>query len=253
MDLFRDKVVLVTGGSSGIGRATAVAFAREGAKVIIGSRREPESQETVRIIQALGSEGLFVKTDVTSEADVSALVQTTVEFFGRLDCACNSAGAPQFPSAFTDLSEEEYDQIMDVNVKGVWLSMKYEIAAMLHTGGKGSIVNVSSAVGVTAYPQAPVYTASKHAVIGLTKAAALEYAKSGIRVNAVAPGVIDTEMAAQFAKKEPTFKDYVKSSLPIGRIGTPKDVASAVQWLCSDGASYVTGHTMLIDGGMTVQ
>jgi len=253
MDLFRDKVVIVTGGSSGIGRATAVAFAREGAKVVVASRRAPESQETVRIIEALGSEGLFVKTDVTDEADVSALVQTTVEFFGKLDCACNSAGIAQYPSTFTDLGEDEFDQIMDVNVKGVWLSMKYEIAAMQHTGGKGSIVNISSVLGVVAYPGSPVYTASKHAVIGLTKAAALEYAKAGIRINAVAPGVIDTEMAAAFAKKDPDFKKFAQSAHPIGRIGTTKDVASAVLWLCSDSAAFVTGHTMFIDGGMTAR
>src|SRR4029450_2178233 len=170
MDQFRDKVVIVTGGSSGIGRATAVAFAREGAKVVVASRREAESQETVRVIEALGSEGLFVKTDVTDEADVSALVQTTGEFFGKLDCACNCAGVTQFPSAFTDLGEEEYNQIMNVNVKGVWLSMKYEIAAMQHTGGKGSIVNISSALGVVAYAGSPLYTASKNRGVGVPKA-----------------------------------------------------------------------------------
>jgi NAD(P)-dependent dehydrogenase (short-subunit alcohol dehydrogenase family) len=252
MGAFKDKVVLITGASSGIGRATALAFGREGARVVVASRRTAEGQETARLVDAAGGEGLFVKTDVASEADVYALVQTTIEAFGRLDCAFNNAGVLQNTGSFTDCTMEEFDRVMGINVKGLWLCMKQEIAAMLHSGG-GAIVNMSSVVGEVAFPGAPVYTASKHAVIGLTKAAALEYAKSGIRVNAVAPAVIATDMTGQLAQKDPKFNFWVLATHPIGRAGKPEEVSGAVLWLCSENASFVTGHTLIIDGGYSAQ
>jgi NAD(P)-dependent dehydrogenase (short-subunit alcohol dehydrogenase family) len=209
-------------------------------------------EETVRLIQTQGGEGLFVATDVSKAAQVKALVERTVQKFGRLDFAFNNAGLEQEPTPFTEQDEETYDRVMDINVEGVWLRMKYEIPAMLKTGG-GAIVNTSSALGVIAFAGVEVYTASKHAVIGLTKSAAMEYSKQGVRVNAVLPAVIDTGMFQRFVGDKPEFRAHMVAMHPIGRIGTSEEVADAAIWLSSSKSSFVTGHSLLVDGGFTAQ
>jgi NAD(P)-dependent dehydrogenase (short-subunit alcohol dehydrogenase family) len=240
------KVAIITGGSSGIGRAAAVALAKQGVKIAIAARRAKEGEETVRLVKEAGSEGIFVKTDVAKENDVRSLVEKTVKQYNRLDYAFNNAGIEEMTTPLVDQTSEVFDQIMNVNVKGVWLSMKYEIPEMIRTGG-GAIVNTSSGAGVVGYPQQPIYIASKHAVLGLTKSAALEYAKSGIRINAIAPGVTETEMVERVDKQ---LIEHLKSITPIGRIGDPQEIANAVVWLLSDKASFVLGHTLLVDGGV---
>jgi NAD(P)-dependent dehydrogenase (short-subunit alcohol dehydrogenase family) len=240
------RVAIVTGGSSGIGRAAAVALAKQGVKIAIAARRAKEGEETVRLVKEAGSEGIFVKTDVANENDVRSLVEKTVKQYNRLDYAFNNAGIEEMTTPLVDQTSEVFDQIMNVNVKGVWLSMKYEIPEMIRTGG-GAIVNTSSGAGVIGYPQQPIYIASKHAVLGLTKSAALEYAKSGIRINAIAPGVTETEMVERVDKQ---LIEHLKSITPIGRIGDPQEIANAVVWLLSDKASFVLGHTLLVDGGV---
>jgi len=251
MRQFAGRVVLVTGGNAGIGRATAAEFARQGAQVVVSGRREKEGRAVVAEIEASGGEAIFIKTDVSKESDVKAMIERTLAKFGRLDCAFNNAGIEQALTPLPDQTEETYDQIMDINVKGVWLSLKHEIPAMLKTGG-GAVVNNASIAGLLGFATAPVYVASKHAVVGLTKAVALEYAKQNVRVNAVAPGAIETRMFHDFATA-PEVKQMLESAHPIGRIGQPQEVASAVLWLCSAGASFVTGQIVPIDGGYTAQ
>ena len=243
------KVAIVTGGNSGIGRATAIALAREGAKVTVAARRASEGEETVRLIKEAGSEGIFVKTDVANEDDVRSLVENTIKTYGRLDYAFNNAGIEEIMTPFLDQTTEKFDQIMNTNVRGVWLSMKYEIPQMIKSGG-GAIVNNSSVAGIMGFPQMAIYIASKHAVLGLTKSAALEYAKSGIRINAIAPGGVETEMANRVNENNPQFLDYLTSMHPIGRIADPEEIANAVVWLLSEKASFVLGHTLLVDGGV---
>ena len=243
------KVAIVTGGSSGIGRATAVALAKQGVKVTVAARRPKEGEETVRLVKEAGSEGIFVKTDVANEDDVKSLVEKTVKNYNRLDYAFNNAAIPETPTSLIEQTSNVFDQIMNVNVKGVWFCMKYEIPEMIRTGG-GAIVNTSSGAGVTGIPQQPIYSASKHAVLGMTKSAALEYAKSGIRINAIAPGLVETEMLKRVSEDNKQFIESLKSITPIGRIGDPQEIADAVVWLLSDKASFVLGHTLLVDGGI---
>lgn len=246
------KVAIVTGGSSGIGKATAIAFAREGAKVVVASRREKEGQETVKQVQSAGSEGFFIKTDVSKETDVSAMVEKTIATYGHLDYAFNNAGIEQIPTPLVEQTEETFDQVMDINVKGVWLCMKHQIPQMLVSGG-GAIVNMSSIAGIIGFPGVPIYIASKHAVLGLTKAIALEYAKEGIRINAVCPGVIETDLFNRGVANNPEVGERLIAMHPIGRVGTPEEIAEAVVWLCSDKASFVTGQSLPLDGGYVAQ
>jgi NAD(P)-dependent dehydrogenase (short-subunit alcohol dehydrogenase family) len=250
--ILQDKVALVTGGTSGIGRATAIAYAQQQAKVVVVGRRIDEGKETVRLIKEAGGEAIFVQADVTKEADVEAMVDKAVGVFGRLDIAFNNAGTVGENPSLIEQTEAEYDRIMNANVKGVWLSMKYEIAQMLKQGS-GSIVNTASGAGVVGVPSQTLYTASKHAVVGLTKAAALQYAKAGIRINVVAPAVIETDMFEAVTGGQDEVKAYITGLHPIGRIGTPLEVANAVLFLSSDLASFITGETLMVDGGYVAQ
>ncbi|MCH7744572.1 MAG: SDR family oxidoreductase [Chloroflexi bacterium] len=244
---FEGKVAVVTGGNSGIGRATAIKFAQEGAKVVIAARRVPEGEETVEMIRKAGGDAIFVKTDVTQAAEVEAMVNKTIQTYGRLDCAFNNAGGGR-GGLTHELTEDDWDFTINVNLKGVWLCMKYEIIEMLKQGG-GSIVNDSSAAGLFGFVYSPIYSASKHGVIGLTKSAALQYAKEGIRINAVCPGVVLTPMVEQAIANIPGIEDWFLSGEPIGRFGTSEEIAEATVWLCSDAASFVTGVAMPVDGG----
>src|SRR5213595_362269 len=245
------RVVLITGGNAGIGRAAAIEFAKQGAKVVVSGRRERAGEEVVAEITASGGEAIFIRADVSKEPDVKAMIERTLATFGRLDCAFNNAGIEQALTPLPDQTEDTYDQIMDINVKGVWLSLKHEIPAMLQNGG-GAIVNNSSVAGLIGFATAPIYAASKHAVAGLTKSVALEYAKQNVRVNAVAPGAIETRMFRDFATA-PEVRQMLESAHPIGRIGRPEEIASTVIWLCSNDASFVTGQIFPIDGGYTAQ
>jgi NAD(P)-dependent dehydrogenase (short-subunit alcohol dehydrogenase family) len=252
MKEFDGKVALVTGGGSGIGRATAIAFAREGAKVVIGNRNVQRGEETVSMIRDAGGIASFKRTDVLVAADIEALVDYAVKTYDRLDIAFNNAGIEGDPRPLAEQTEANFDAVMAINVKGVWLSMKYEILRMLEQAG-GAIVNCSSVAGVIGFPGIGIYAASKHAVIGLTKVAALEYSAQGIRINAVNPAVIDTEMVDRLADGMNMKKDDLTVFHPIGRIGRVEEVAEAVLWLCSGKASFVTGHSLIVDGGFTAR
>jgi NAD(P)-dependent dehydrogenase (short-subunit alcohol dehydrogenase family) len=243
---FENKVALVTGGSFGIGRATAILFAQRGAKVAIVDW--VEDQETLNTIHEAGGEAIFIKCDVSKTSDVQAMVEKTVQTFGRLDYAFNNAGIEGESSITHEVTEENFEKVISINLKGVWLCMKYQIPHMLRQG-KGAIVNCSSIAGVIGFPGIPIYSASKHAVIGMTKTAALEYATTGIRVNAVCPGVIQTPMIDRFIEKNKITKEAMISGEPIGRAGTPEEIAEAAIWLCSDASSFTTGHALVVDGG----
>jgi NAD(P)-dependent dehydrogenase (short-subunit alcohol dehydrogenase family) len=243
------KVALVTGGTSGIGRDTAVLFAKAGAKVVVTGRREVEGKETVDLIRAACGDGVFVKADVSKAAEVDALVQRTVEKFGRLDVAFNNAGIEGHWLPIVEQSEEDWDQTIDINLKGFWLCLKYEIRQMLKQGGGGAIVNMASAAGLMGLAGAATYSASKHGVIGLTKSAALETARSGIRVNVVCPAVVETPMADR-AYEQPEIHKFVLGLHPMGRFGRPEEISEAVLWMCSDRASFMTGQSLVLDGGL---
>lgn len=242
------KVGVITGGTSGIGRETAAYFAKAGAKVVVAGRREVEGKETVELIHAAGGEGMFVKTDVSKSADVQMLVQKTEAKFGRLDIAFNNAGIEGVWVPIARQSEEDFDRTINVNLKGVWLCLKYEIRQMLKQGGKGVIVNMGSIASFAGSAGAAAYSASKHGVIGLTKTAALENARSGIRINAVCPAAVETSMADRLFGA-PKVHEFVLGCHPIGRFGTPAEVAEAVVWICSDRASFMTGQSLVLDGG----
>lgn len=245
----KDKVALITGGTTGIGRAAAVLFAKAGAKVVISGRREVEGKETIDLVRAAGGEGLFVKGDVSKAAEVESLVKKTVEKFGRLDVAFNNAGVEGKWVPIVEQSEEDWDRVMDINLKGVWLSLKYELQQMLKQGHGGAIVNMSSVAGLMGAGGAATYVATKHGVIGLTKSAALENAHSGIRINAVCPAVIETAMADR-AFADPAFNKFVHGLHPLGRFGKSGEIAEAVVWMLSDRASFMTGQSLVLDGGM---
>ena len=247
---FKNKVALVTGGASGIGRATALAFAKKGAKVSVVDWKE--NDEMVDLIKELGSEAIFIKCDVSKTDDVKAMVAQTIAAFGRLDYAFNNAGIEGASAPTQDCSEENWDKTIGVNLKGVWLCMKYEIPEILKQG-KGAIVNCASVAGLVGFAGLPAYVASKHGIVGLTKTTALECATQGIRVNVVCPGVIQTPMIDRLTGKTKEGIERFKGFEPIGRFGLPEEIANAVVWMCSDEASFVTGHVMAVDGGFTAQ
>jgi NAD(P)-dependent dehydrogenase (short-subunit alcohol dehydrogenase family) len=248
------KVALVTGGASGIGRATALTFAREGAKLIIADRYAEGGQQTVHMITENGGEATFVQVDVSQAIEVEAMLSKAVETYGRLDCAHNNAGIGSRPRApLHECTEEAWDRVLAINLKGVWLCMKYEIIQMLKQGS-GTIVNTASIMGlVGSWSGTAAYNASKHGVVGLTKTAALEYATAGIRVNAVCPGYIQTPLIEDALTSNPALEAQIVARHPVGKMGKPEDIAEAVVWLCSEAASFVTGHTMTVDGGYVAQ
>jgi NAD(P)-dependent dehydrogenase (short-subunit alcohol dehydrogenase family) len=247
--LVAGKVALVTGGGSGIGRQACLVFSREGAQVVVCDVALEGGQETVSQIEQAGGQATFIRADVAQAAEVEALVAKTVETYGRLDCAYNNAGIAGQTARVADDSEQNWQRILSINLKGVWLCLKYEIAHMLQQGG-GAIVNTASDAGLIGLKRAGAYVASKHGVVGLTKTAALEYAKSNIRVNAVCPGPIDTPMLRGASER---VIDAMAAAQPNGRLGQPREIAEAAVWLCSDAASFVTGHPMPVDGGYIAQ
>jgi NAD(P)-dependent dehydrogenase (short-subunit alcohol dehydrogenase family) len=248
--ILQDKVALVTGGTTGIGRATAIAFGAAGAKVVFSGRRDAEGEKTAKLIRETGAECLYVHSDVSSEADIKALVQKTVATYGRLDCAFNNAGIEGFFKPLHEQSIEDFDNLMAINIRGLFLCMKYEIQHML-SQGSGAIVNNSSNSGLVGFPGNSLYTASKHAVMGLTRSAALDYAKQGIRINAVNPGGTTTEMLDRVFQKVGITADDFTAMIPMSRIGQAEEITQAVVFLCSDAASYITGQPLAIDGGYT--
>jgi NAD(P)-dependent dehydrogenase (short-subunit alcohol dehydrogenase family) len=241
------KVTIITGGTTGIGRDAAVLFAEAGAKVVVAGRREKEGAETMEMVRKTGGEGIFVKTDVSKSAEVQNLVRKAVEKYGRVDCLFNNAGIEGVWAPIVEQKEEDFAQVIAINLTGVWLCMKYVVPQMLKQGG-GSIVNMSSVAGLMGAPGAAAYVASKHAVIGLTRSAALEYAMNNIRVNAVCPAVIETPMGERIFGGE--RHDAAVAMHPVGRLGRPREVAEAVLWMCSDKSSFMTGHELVVDGGL---
>ena len=247
------KVALVTGAGSGIGRATALTFAREGASVVVADLSVDGGKETVAMAGELAGDALFVEADVTRASAVESLVRECVAAYGRLDCAVNNAGITSSARVRThELPEDAWDEVIAVNLKGVWLCLKYEIAQMLEQGS-GAIVNISSIAGLVGIANTSSYTATKHGVVGLTKTAALEYGGEGIRINAVCPGYTRTALVDQAVALRPDLAEWAVERHPIGRMAEPREIAEASVWLCSDAASFVTGHAMPVDGGYTAQ
>lgn len=252
MPVWNEQVALVTGASAGIGRATALAFAGEGARIVVADLLEAEGEETVKLIQDRGGEAVFVKTDVASPAEVANLVGRAIASYGRLDIAFNNAGVEGELATTAECSEDSWDRTLSINLKGVWLCMKHELPRMLERK-RGSIVNCSSVAGLAGVARLPAYVASKHGIVGLTRAAALEYATQGIRINAVCPGLIRTAMVDRLIRAHPEMESQLIAGEPMGRSGTPEEIAAAVLWLCSDAASFVTGHALAVDGGWVAQ
>jgi NAD(P)-dependent dehydrogenase (short-subunit alcohol dehydrogenase family) len=249
-NMFAGKVAIVTGGSSGIGRAAAIGFASRGAKVVIADWIEDEKHETQEAIRVAGGEALFIKCNVSKADDVKALVDKAIAAYGRLDFAFNNAGVEGKMAAIHDCTEENWDKTIDINLKGVWLCMKYELLHM-RSHERGAIVNCASVAGLKGMPNLPAYVAGKHGVVGLTKTAALENAEFGIRVNAVCPGVIKTPMVERVTHNDKEIEQQYVNMEPVGRMGLPEEVADTVIWLCSEGASFITGVAVPVDGGFT--
>ncbi len=249
---YTGKVALVTGATTGIGRSTALYFANLGAKVAITGRRKDEGEKTLKMIEAAGSEGIFIKADVSNEADCKMMVAETIKIFGRLDAAFNNAGIEGEFGPVEAVTSENFHNVMNINVLGVIMSMKYEIAAMRKSGG-GAIVNNASIAGSIGMANGSIYIASKHAVLGLTKSAALEVAKSNIRINAVSPGAIVTDMWDRFTESDKEKQNYMIGLHPVGRAGKPEEIAHAVAFLCAEEAGFITGTNLQIDGGFTAQ
>jgi NAD(P)-dependent dehydrogenase (short-subunit alcohol dehydrogenase family) len=244
---FTGKVALITGGTSGIGRTTAIAFAEQGADVVIAGRREAEGAESLTLVQKAGGQGLFVRVDVNDESEIEAMVAKALERFGRLDFAFNNAGVGGLGRATMTATADIYDQIMNINVRGVFFSMKHQIPAILQSGG-GAIVNNASVLALRPSANSPIYSASKAAVVGLTKSAALEFAPKGLRINAICPAIIETDMTEQIRGDEQT-RAYLLSRHPVGRFGQSEEVAASVLYLCSPEASFITGVALPLDGG----
>ena len=249
---FKGKAVLITGGASGIGRAAAGAFAEAGAAVVVSDLAVEGGQETVRLIEATGGSAAFVQADVTKASEVKALVAEVERFCGRLDFTFNNAGIDGIRARTADYPEEIWAQVVNVNLTGVFLCMKYEIPLMLRHGG-GVIVNMASIAGVTGFPNYAAYTASKHGVIGLTKTTALEYAKQGLRVNAICPGYTRTPMLERVIAAKPGLETNLQSRVPLGRLATPEEIAAAALYLCTEPASFITGHALVMDGGIMAE
>ena len=249
---FEGKVALITGGASGIGRVAARAFAREGARVVVSDLTVEGGEETARMIAADGGAALFVKADVTQAADVKAMLLEVERTCGRLDFAVNNAGIDGVRARTADYPEETWSQVVAVNLTGVFLCMRYEIPLMLRQRGS-SIVNLASVAGVTGFPAHSAYTASKHGVIGLTKTAALEYAKSGLRVNAVCPCYTRPPMLERMLRAKPDLDAKLQARVPLGRLGTPEEIAAAILYLCTDSAAFITGHSLVMDGGIVAE
>ena len=250
----RDKVAIITGGSSGIGQATALLFAKEGAKIVIASRNPEEGSKTVDMIKKEGGKAVFIKTDVSKELEVKNLVESTVKIFGKIDILYNNAGI-ELAKPVTETTEAEWDSVLNINLKGVFFGCKYAIPHMLKNG-KGSIINTASAAGIVGFPNLAAYCASKGGIVLLTKEMALDYARQGIRVNAICPGAIMTPMLERFFEKAPDpalVKKQMADSHPMGRLGKPEEIANTALFLASDESSFITGHALLVDGGMTAQ
>lgn len=248
---YSGQVALVTGGAAGIGRATSLAFAENGIKVVVSDLDAVGAAQTVALIQEAGGDACFVHCDVTRDAQVAALIAEVLTRYGRLDYAFNNAGIEIEKGRLAEGDEAEFDAIMGVNVKGVWLCMKHQLPVMLQQGG-GVIINTASVAGLMAAPKMSIYCASKHAVLGLTRSAAVEYAKKNIRINAVCPAVIDTDMFRRAHEADPKKAEFAAAMHPVGRIGKPEEVAAAVLYLCSDAAAFVTGVALPVDGGATI-
>jgi NAD(P)-dependent dehydrogenase (short-subunit alcohol dehydrogenase family) len=253
MKSMSNKVVFLTGGSSGIGRATALAFAREGASVAVADVSVEGGRETVYRVEAAGGRAMFVQCDVSNDRDVRVALNRTLETYGRIDCAFNNAGIEGEQGTTAECTEANWDRVLSIDLKGVWLCMKYEIPVMLLEQRGGAIVNCSSIAGLVGLPEIPAYVAAKHGVVGLTKTAALEVAKSNIRINAVCPGAIQTPMVDRFSHGEAQIREQLIAGEPVGRLGKPEEVAELVLWLCSDAASFVTGQALAVDGGWVAQ